>query len=71
MIFVHIDNTTSRNVIGYECGTRALFDTRHPGDPLWMFFDGERIRARVHFDQFLRTPTDYKVDDKGFIRRKT
>jgi hypothetical protein len=68
MIFAHIGSTTIRNVIGFECGTRALFDKLHGGDPLWLFIDQPNARNRSDLPGFLQHPTNYRVDKNNNLR---
>lgn len=70
MIFANIDNVSTNNIIGFEVGTRAAFDDRHGGDPLWVFFDYDIIKIRVVTADFLLYPTKYYIDILGNIQRK-
>lgn len=70
MIFAHLDDVSTKNIIGFEVGTRADFDNRHPGDPLWIFLDFDIIKVRVVTSDFLRYPKLYYIDSSGNIQRK-
>ena len=68
MIHAHIDNILTKNIVGFECGTRADFDTRHGNDPLWVFIDHDIFNYRVDKSAFLRTPTIFYIDEHGTIQ---
>jgi hypothetical protein len=70
MIHVHINNQIDQNVLGYECGTRALFDTRRAGDPFWVFFDYDDIIYHIRTKNFLLAPTDFYIDSKGLLQKR-
>lgn len=70
MIYANIDNLIDKKIVGFECGTRAGFDERHPNDPLWIFLDADIIRSRISVSNFLWTPTMYYFDNTGNIRRQ-
>jgi hypothetical protein len=69
MIFARIDNPTTKNILGFECGTRALFDQRHGGDPTWVFVDYPNAVHRSDISDFLKYPTAYHIDANGNLRR--
>lgn len=70
MIYAKIDNLIDKNVVGFEWGTRAGFDERHPNDPLWIFLDSNVIRARISISNFLWTPAMYYFDSAMNIQRR-
>jgi hypothetical protein len=71
MFFVRIDDATTRNVTGYECGNRAVYDDRHGGDPLWVFVDSDVVRSGIKIDDFLKNYLNYTVNGKGILKRKS
>jgi hypothetical protein len=70
MFFVRIDAVDTRNVTGFECGTRAEFDKRWGGNPLWAFVDSDVVRAGIKVKEFLLTPTNYTVNTRGILKKK-
>ena len=70
MIFAKISDTTSFNITAFECGTRAEFDIRHPGDPLWVFVDSPNAEARSDITDFLLNPTTYYIDKNNNFRKR-
>lgn len=71
MIHAHIDNIFDKNIIGYECGTRASFDVRRGGDPFWVFFDYNDIVYHIQTKNFLLAPRSFYIDDKGLLQKHT
>jgi hypothetical protein len=65
MIHARIDTVDHRKILGFENGTRAQFDERHGGDPLWFFIDSYKVKYRVNFANFLLKPWNYQIDDRG------
>jgi hypothetical protein len=70
MIHAVIDAADTRNIVGFECGTRADFDKRHAGDPMWVFFDDNVIMRRVNTTEFLLNPKLYHIDEQGNLQKK-
>lgn len=70
MFFVRIDAVDTRNVTGFECGTRAGFDDRHGGDPLWVFVDADIVRTGLKVNVFLTSYLNYTVSTKGILKKK-
>jgi hypothetical protein len=70
MIFAHVDSLETKNIVGFECGTRNLFDSRRSGDPLWIFIDNNNARFRSDLSDFLKNPTTYYIDNNGNLRKK-
>lgn len=70
MIHAHIDNVTDRNVMGYEVGTRAQYDARHGGNPLWVFLDTAVVLYQIHVEDFIRKPTSFKIDSGGNLQTR-
>lgn len=68
MIHAHIDTVEHRKIIGFETGTRAQFDQRHGGDPLWIFVDSYKVKYRINFVNFITRPFDYMIDELGDLR---
>lgn len=68
MIHAHIDTVDHRQLVGFEIGTRAQFDKRRGGDPLWVFVDSNQLKFRANESEFLRRPFRYAVDIKGNLR---
>lgn len=62
MIHARIDTVEHRKIVGFETGTRAQFDKRHGGDPLWVFLDLPKVKYRVSFAKFSLNPWNYKLD---------
>ena len=71
MLFIQIDNTTSKNVVGFEFGTRSEFDSRHGGNTSWIFVDYNNAVNRSDFDGFILNPTLYFVDKNGNLRLRS
>lgn len=69
MIFANIDSTTSRNIVRFECGTKAQFEKRHLNDPLWIFLDYNPVVNRSDVADFLKYPTQYYIDPNGNLRK--
>lgn len=67
MIHARIDTAEHRKIVGFETGNRAQFDTRHGGDPLWVFLDSYRVKYRAEFAHFLTFPTNYQINEFGDI----
>jgi hypothetical protein len=67
MIHARIDTVEHRKILGFENGTRAQFDERHGGDPLWFFLDSYKVKYRANFSNFLLKPWNYQIDDYGEI----
>lgn len=65
MIHARIDTVDHRKILGFENGTRAQFDERHGGDPLWRFIDSYKVKYRADFTNFLLRPWNYQIDDLG------
>lgn len=65
MIHALIDTAEHRKILGFETGTRAQFDRRRGGDPLWVFVDSYQVRYRANIKNFMRHPTRYMVDTRG------
>ena len=63
MIFAHLDNSSPRKILGYEVGTRAVYDVRHGTDPNWSFIDSDVMNHRVDLPTFLKDPTKFILDD--------
>ena len=68
MMHINIDSVETRNVVGFECGTRADFDIRHYNNPLWVFVDKNVIKYQVLTSDFLLNPRKYYFDTKNFLR---
>jgi len=71
MIHARIDTVDHRQIVGFETGTRALFDARRGGDPLWVFLDSYRVKYRADFHDFLINPFHYKILLTGDIQITT
>ena len=69
MIFAHIDAVDTQNITGFETGTRALFDSQHGGDPLWVFLDYNIVKNRSDLPDFLKYPKLYHIDQFGNLRK--
>jgi len=67
MIHARVDTAEHRKIVGFETGTRAQFDNRHGGDPIWIFLDSYRVKYRADFKNFLLHPTNYQIDEYGDI----
>lgn len=65
MIHARIDTAEHRKILGFENGTRAQFDARHGGDPLWVFIDSYKVKYRADFKNFLLKPWNYQIDQYG------
>lgn len=65
MIHARIDTAEHRKILGFENGTRAQFDERHGGDPLWFFIDSYKVKYRTNFKNFLLKPWNYQIDNHG------
>lgn len=69
MIHVKVDNPSVKNIIGYETGTKAAFDARHAGDPLWIFFDYNVIMNQINTLLFLKNPTLFYISPQGTLKQ--
>lgn len=65
MIHARIDTAEHRKILGFENGTRAQFDERHGGDPLWFFIDSYKVKYRVNYTNFILKPWNYQIDQYG------
>lgn len=70
MIHALIDGVTTRRIVGFECGTRAQFDARHGGDPLWVFLDYSTINYRIRTSEFLDNPLSFFIDKRGLVQKR-
>lgn len=68
MIFAKIDALSTKRVVAFETGTRALFDQRRAGTTLWVFLDYNNVVNRSDFPGFLKNPTNYHIDKNGNLR---
>ena len=71
MIHARIDTVDHRQIVGFETGTRAQFDARHGGDPLWVFVESYSVKYRADFTDFQLRPWRYKVDLYGNVTVST
>jgi hypothetical protein len=71
MIFANIDSPSTNNILGYETGTRAVFDARHGGDPLWVFLDYNVVKNRANTADFIARPKAYHIDGFGNLRLRS
>ena len=70
MIHARLDAESTKNITGFECGTRAEFDERHGGDPLWVFLDFDVVQYRVRKADFLLNPLLFLIDERGMVQRR-
>jgi hypothetical protein len=70
MIHAIIDDVIQKNIVGYECGTKADFELRHWGNPLWVFFDDNIITNRINTEQFLTKPQTFYIDKAGELQSR-
>lgn len=68
MLFLRIDSPTTKRVLGFEIGTRALFDKRHANNASWVFMDYNNAKNRSDLPAFLINPTNYYIDKNGNLR---
>lgn len=69
MIHALLDDPNSKNIVGFEVGTRVAFDTLHSGDPLWVFLDYDIITYRVPMRAFLLNPKKFYIDKSGAVQQ--
>lgn len=67
MIHARIDTVEHRQIVGFEVGTRAAFDVRHGGDPLWIYVESYRVKLRADLKHFMMYPSKYKILATGDV----